>query len=138
MLTKRQVAHYGLPAAGVLALHLLSLSVSYDPRLMQEESHTLQEIGLLVAAVQMGAVVQVGEPNYALLRRAAQTLEGVLQMLSEKVYHDLSGSQSAEHLSAHAFTWDSMARTTSWDFGPDFWQPFIDQQPSSLSVGDFT
>lgn len=80
MLTTKQVAQYGLPAAGVISLALLAhpVSTALEPF---SRTKMVQDLSVLVAEIRTGAVIQGGEPNFALFTRATQTIQSLLDSL---------------------------------------------------------
>jgi len=153
-----KVAHYGLPAAGVLSLALLRPSSSgeiTDNRISIPK--VLQNLSVLVVEIQMGGFVQPGEPNYALLHRAACTIETLLQRLftsststraSDRGFEALgdvaagaSGGGADFDVAASAgtvvdlFPPGSFIWGDTWGYDQDFWK-MIGEHPSLLTSAD--
>jgi len=78
------VAYYGLPAAGIICLSLLN-----QPSTLQQAgvsiSRVFQDLGVLVAQVDTGALITVENPNYALMAAATRTVKSILDRLSISV-----------------------------------------------------
>ncbi|KAF2138152.1 uncharacterized protein K452DRAFT_235039 [Aplosporella prunicola CBS 121167] len=94
-----KVVYYGLAAAGILCHALLDKSFG--------ESQVIQDLSVLVAEVNKGALVHIEDPNYALLSRAAQTIKNLLDKVLSNDYDPLS-SPTAHEWNLH-------------DFSADFW-----------------
>ncbi|RKK91727.1 hypothetical protein BFJ68_g16112 [Fusarium oxysporum] len=77
----RQVAQYGLPAAGIISLALLNGS-AHDAPGRQGRAKLVQDLSVLVAELKVGAIVRAGEPNYALFSRATRTMQSLLDSLT--------------------------------------------------------
>lgn len=75
-----QVAHYGLPAAGIIALSLLRQgSQGFLRDTLTPQYKLMQDLSVFVAEVQGEGLIHSGEPNYSLLHRAAYTIQRLLQ-----------------------------------------------------------
>lgn len=72
--------YYGLAAAGVLCLTLISRPTP-PPVLQENASGTFQDLSVLVAEVERGTLVYVEHPNYALLSRATGTIQSLIGRL---------------------------------------------------------
>ena len=123
----RQVVFYGLPAAGVLCLALLKCSAdSTSPPFVAQ---AMQDLNVLVAHVESGALVLADEPNYALLAEATKTIKQLLaQLVTGKLTqhrHDRTlpaaedATAAAEELDAW-LPWNT--ENENWEFELDFWQ----------------
>lgn len=75
-----QVAYFGLAAAGVVCLALLNRSFTANDGEFSV-SRVIQDLSVLVAEVEAGALVHVEDPNYALLAGATQTIKSLLDRI---------------------------------------------------------
>lgn len=71
------MAFYGLPAAGIVSLALLSLSVVSNFTELQRVE-MLQNLTVLVTEIKVGAVLGPGDPNFELFTRATQIMQNLL------------------------------------------------------------
>ena len=118
--------YYGLPAAGVICLSLLnqSFATRYGEH---RKTEVFQNLSVLVAEVEKGALVHSEDSNYALLARATQTVKGLIGRILTGELTKTTSNQSAyeptEEVSM-AFDEDSgapWANQNLWDFEMDFW-----------------
>lgn len=70
-----QVVHFGLPAAGIIALFLLQPGVLGD----FPQHKIIQDLSVFVAEIQDEGLLCARDPNYPILQRAAVTLQRLLQ-----------------------------------------------------------
>ena len=83
----------------------------------------------------MGALVQTGEPNYALLSGATRTIQSLLDLFLSGEMNKPSGSRSnATQLDAVVSDeeWMPWANSEFWDFEADFWRNLADH-PTLIS-----
>ncbi|KAF5589462.1 hypothetical protein FPCIR_6768 [Fusarium pseudocircinatum] len=75
-----KIAHYGLPATGILLLAFLKPHPI--PLCLQvARSQVLQNLAVLAAEVGRGTVVRADDPNYELLHKATQTIHRFLDFI---------------------------------------------------------
>jgi hypothetical protein len=122
MLIVLWVAHYGLPAAGVISLALLTRpdgGNKYD--MAVPRSRMLQYLCVFVAEIRMGAIIQSEDPNFALFMQATETIQCLLD--SAIVWNpptDIS-SINLQRNPAFSENWDPYFHLDPWDFEQDFW-----------------
>lgn len=112
----QQVAQYGLPAAGIVSLALLSPATMESPS--YSRSKMIQDLSVLVAEAKTGAWIQAGEPNFALFTRATRTIQSLLDSLLTARPH---ASKIPGLDSSLIGEWDPYANSQLWDFEMDFW-----------------
>lgn len=119
-----QVAYYGLPAAGIILLALLKQHSHSLPGISQTKS--LRDLSVFVAEVQIGTLVKVGDPNYALLSKATHTIQRFLDSFTSDASHpQYSGTDDTNE------DWAALLSQDLWDFEAGFWQNLADH-PSLL------
>ncbi|CAI7677319.1 hypothetical protein N7533_006715 [Penicillium manginii] len=123
-----KVAYYGLPAAGIILLALLK----QQSHATQSISRTkiLRDLSVFVAEVQIGTIVRSGDPNYALLSRATQTIQRFLDS-----FHSDSAPPpppEAGHDDGNE-DWAALLSQDLWDYEAGFWQSLADH-PSLLAI----
>lgn len=86
----------------------------------------LRDLSVFVAEVQIGTIVKTGDPNYALLSKATQTIQRFLDSFSSDAGqpHE-AGSDDANE------DWAALLSQDLWDFEAGFWQSLADH-PSLL------
>lgn len=120
------MAYYGLAATGIICLSLLNQSFPSN----NDEitlAKVLQDLNVLVAEVEAGALVHLEDPNYALLARATLTIKSILNRL---LPGDISKNATIQW-EAHVTSQDQAIHTDEewvpWDnrslqdFEVDFW-----------------
>lgn len=140
-----QVAHYGLPAAGVICLSMLRPSFRQLCAQVFSIPKLLQNLGVFASEIQIGGVLQVGAPNYALLYRATSTIQSFLQTahLFNGASFDLQGTEHIDsglpqqivHPETDFVPFDLSAYTDLWGFEYDFWQD-LGAHPSLLASSE--
>lgn len=122
-----KVAYYGLPAAGIILLALLKQHSNATQGISRTK--ILQDLSVFVAEVQIGTIVRPGDPNYALLSRATQTIQRFLDS-----FHSDSAPQPPEtgHDDGNE-DWAALLSQDLWDYEAGFWQSLADH-PSLLAV----
>lgn len=92
-------------------------------------SKTLLNLGILVAQVQVGSLVRRGDPNYALVSKATQTIERFLDSVHRE------GTQIAAQPPSNPGVngeWDTFFSQDLCDFETVFWENLADH-PSLLA-----
>lgn len=82
-------------------------------------SKTILNLGIFVAQVQVGSIVRRGDPNYALISKATQTIERFLDSIHRE------GIQSPTQLPSHLGEngdWAAFFSQDLCDFETDFWE----------------
>ena len=115
----RQVAYYGLPAAGMMLLAMLKHHMPGAHR-----TRSLQDLSVFVAEVQIGTIVRAGDPNYALLSKATRTIQRFL---------DTTRSDAPVEPLGQEDEWAALLSQDLWDFEAGFWQSLADH-PSLLAI----
>lgn len=114
-----QVSYYGLPAAGMNCLSLLTNKLS------TRTARVFRDLNLLVAEVEKGALVHPEDPDYPLLSKATQTIDVILnRVLSDSAApHEVNAANSGDILSSPTggVEWMPWANQDFWDFETDFW-----------------
>ncbi|KAJ5540094.1 hypothetical protein N7504_000296 [Penicillium tannophilum] len=125
-----KVAYYGLPAAGIILLALLKQHTHTTQNIARTK--ILQDLSVFVAEVQIGTIVRPGDPNYALLSKATQTIQRFLDS-----FHSDSGQAPTDPGSheegAGNDDWAALLSQDLWDFEAGFWQSLADH-PALLAV----
>lgn len=127
-----QVAHYGLPAAGIISLAMLRSPSQPGINDKFPEQKVIQDLGVLVAEIQVGGLVQAGEPNYALLHRAAGTIQSILKTFhaTKRTSRTTGGERDSEDPvttpeigeTSDANAFNSFIQTESWGNEYEFWE----------------
>ncbi|KAF4951624.1 hypothetical protein FSARC_12867 [Fusarium sarcochroum] len=118
--TADTVAQFGLPAAGVISLALLNSSV--DSGITQSSrTKMVQDLSVLVAEIRTGAVIQDGEPNFALFMRATQTIQSLLDSLI--VWRSSTMEPEPQQSISSVLTdgWGPGNNLDPWEFEIGFW-----------------
>lgn len=120
MLISRQVAQYGLPAAGVVSLALLTHPVGTG---VEPFSRTkmVQDLSVLVAEIRTGAVIQDGEPNFALFTRATQTIQSLLDSLMVWRSPGATANVQPSLGLCDLEDWGLLGNLDPWEFEFGFW-----------------
>ncbi|OKO98912.1 hypothetical protein PENSUB_8829 [Penicillium subrubescens] len=119
-----KVAYYGLPAAGIVLLALLKQHSHSAPGISRTK--ILRDLSVFVAEVQIGTIVKTGDPNYALLSKATQTIQRFLDSFNSDTGqpHDAGTDDANED-------WAALLSQDLWDFEAGFWHSLADH-PSLL------
>jgi hypothetical protein len=117
-----KVILYGLPASGIILLAILEQRNPYHFGGLSR-AKVLQNLRILVAEIQIGALSHPREPNFALLTRAAQTIENFLDS-EERHDHHPNGQIATHHDAApgQMGPWASNLNLEAWDFDLGFWE----------------
>ncbi|KAH8891240.1 hypothetical protein GQ53DRAFT_841627 [Thozetella sp. PMI_491] len=126
-----KVAHYGLPAAGIISLALLNNTIGRAEDGLSRPK-MLRDLNVLVAEVQMGGIVLRGDPNYALLSSATLTIQNVLGVVADQSRTESNLSQHMVGTSSDA-GWDPWMNGEIWEFEQDFWRNLADH-PSLVGL----
>ncbi|KAF9641586.1 hypothetical protein BFW01_g1569 [Lasiodiplodia theobromae] len=130
-----QVAQFGLPAAGVISLALLNSAISSGIARLSR-SKMVQDLSVLVAEIRAGALIQAGEPNFALFTRATSTMQSLLDSLmvvwrspeqpagqqqtgGQQGQMDVSGVGSVTDVTLD--DWNACIDFEPWEFEQGFW-----------------
>lgn len=86
----------------------------------------LRDLSVFVAEVQIGTIVKTGNPNYALLSKATQTIQRFLDSFNSDAgqFQEVGSSDANED-------WAALLSQDLWDFEAGFWQSLADH-PSLL------
>lgn len=93
-------------------------------------SKTLFNLGIFVAQVQVGSLVRRGDPNYALISKATQTIERFLDSVHREGTH--APKQPFSHPADNG-DWDAFFSQDLCDFETVFWENLADH-PSLLAL----
>lgn len=117
-----QVAHFGLPAAGVISLALLRRSGTSTPTRIK--SKMIQDLCVLVAELRSGAIISPGDPCFVSFTQATSTISSILDssltLASPPKTHmaNLQGTTSFDI----GNNWNPDITFEPWDFETDFWE----------------
>lgn len=117
------MAYYGLAAAGVICLALLS-GTNADHNLSTRPSIWIQDLSVLVAELEPGAFLQREDPNYALLSDAACTIQNLLNCLLANKFdvRHTGPNEEANHMNFNLSDGDLMWNPQGFqEFDPSFW-----------------
>jgi hypothetical protein len=101
---------------------LLAMLKQHMPR--AHRTRSLQDLSVFVAEVQIGTIVKAGDPNYALLTKATQTIQRFL---------DSSHSDPLAEAGVEGNDEWALLSQDLWDFEAGFWQSLADH-PSLLTI----
>ncbi|KAF4839579.1 hypothetical protein CGCSCA4_v011088 [Colletotrichum siamense] len=132
-----KVAHYGLPAVGIALLAMLK-----QPSLVTlfkiPKNRTLQDLGVLVAEIEMGTIIRPGEPNFTVLSAAADTIQRFLDRIQmEDSQSKYISSRKETNFSDDSEPWDFGLSLDPWNFELGFWESLA-EHPSLYSSADQT
>ncbi|KAM0424941.1 hypothetical protein ACHAPT_009742 [Fusarium lateritium] len=120
-----KIAHYGLPAAGIILMAMLNQH-PIPPCLRASRARVLQDLAVLAAEVERGTVVKAEDPNYAILSKAAQTIQRFLDIINSE-----QGIEAIPQLSEPEASWgQQLGQDLESEFS--FWQGIADH-PSLYS-----
>lgn len=120
------VAYYGMAAAGIVCLSLLNQPfLSNNSKISM--ATVIQDLNVLVAEIETGALVHLEDPNYALLASSTRTIKSLLSRLLSGELTRLPSDQPVTDPSL-PLPEVSSEETWSWwddhnlqDFEIDFW-----------------
>ncbi|KAF4883836.1 hypothetical protein CGCF415_v013930 [Colletotrichum fructicola] len=129
-----KVAHYGLPAAGMI---LLAMAAQLEiPALVTTRAKLLRDLTVLAAEIERGRIVKLEDPNYALSAKAAQTINCFLDsVFNDDRRHDCALGANLPDSSAQTadeILWAEALEPEVWDSELTFWQGLADH-PSVFS-----
>ncbi|CAG8928421.1 unnamed protein product [Penicillium salamii] len=117
-----KVAHYGLPAAGIILLSMLKQQTGPGTGRLYM-SKALLDLGIFVAQIRVGSIVRSGDPNYALIHKAAQTIERFLDSMNrEPVQSQTENISDVEENEEWVASFDQGV----FDFEDAFWKNLAD------------
>ncbi|KAJ4182492.1 hypothetical protein NW759_017120 [Fusarium solani] len=127
-----KIAHYGLPAAGIILLAMLNPN-STPPCLRTTRSSVLQDLTVLTMEIEKGTVAKAGDANYALLTKATQTIHRFLDFtLSDKRAVQLTTVPQLPEGLQNAGTWEQQLGQDFLESEWSFWDNMADH-PSLFS-----
>ncbi|VUC29055.1 unnamed protein product [Clonostachys rosea] len=119
-----KITCYGLPAIGILLMSLIRPHRT-GTNSWAAQTHTLRNLSVFVAEIELGTIVRAGEPNYKLLIKATRIIRGFLDSPSpgEDQLYDKLGHPSSVLGSAE---FDPHIGIDTLDFELGFWQDIAD------------
>lgn len=117
-----KVAHFGLPAAGVISLALLRRSGMSTPTRIK--SKMIQDLCVLVAELRSGGLVSAGDPSFELFNQATCTLSSILDSsltLASPPKTSMANMQGSTPFEMGT-NWNPDITFEPWDFETDFWE----------------
>lgn len=115
-----QIAHYGLPAAGVLILAFLKRNKL--PNITSPVwNRVWQDLNVLAAEVQIGSIIAPGEPNYALLSEASQTITSFLDSITIDRVTSMPENSSQQQEIVAINDWLGQLNSDPWNLEVEFW-----------------
>lgn len=134
MLIAEQVAHYGLPAAGIILLSMLKQHNTATP-MDSSQVRVWQDLNILVAEIQRGTIVRLGEPNYALLSQATLTIQSFLDqsIKSRQEVHTNSQILFGQQDDLSVEDWFPQVNPEPWNLEIGFWENLA-EHPFLLSA----
>jgi hypothetical protein len=115
------VAHYGLPAAGIILLAILKQRQTFKTA-QWSRAQVWQQLSILVGEIQMGTIVQPGDPNYALFSKATQTIQRCLDTVRFNEIiptPEMRSGQLANHAEAN---WALRLSPDIWNLDFEVWE----------------
>ncbi|KAF4449670.1 Fungal transcriptional regulatory protein, N-terminal [Fusarium austroafricanum] len=124
-----RLAHYGLPAIGIIMIAMLRRQTRYDSL---QDAQTIRDLGIIVTVVDLGTIVRPMEPNYALLSRAIDTIKKFLVRFNAQDRQ--SGLVQGLNVpgTIEGSLWGLQCQLEPWDFEIDFWDNLA-EHPSMFS-----
>ncbi|PLB45480.1 hypothetical protein P170DRAFT_449171 [Aspergillus steynii IBT 23096] len=130
-----KIAHYGLPAAGIVLLAMLKQRTSPLP-LGKSRTKILQDLSIFVAEIQIGAIVIEADPIYGLITKATQTIQRFLESFYSEPLHPAPETTTADD--HRVDDWASVLGQDLWDFESGFWQNLADHPSLMAFDSDLT
>ena len=123
MTNHHKVAHFGLPAAGILLLAMLRQK-NHSNTTPIPWTKTIQDLNVFVAEVEIGTIIRPEDPNYALLSKATQTIQRFLDSVHSKITpqprnEDWTALLNQDLWDSEFAFWDNMAGHPSLDPLPE-------------------
>ncbi|KAI5864723.1 hypothetical protein GGS23DRAFT_460386 [Durotheca rogersii] len=122
-----RIVYYGLAAAGIICISLARQSLKVASREVSI-SKVIQDLSVLVVEVDAGALVQPGDPNYALLTGPTKTIKAVLdKLMSNALLENPVDQQTTEPSAGFSSAsnndgcWNDWDNFQPQDFESDFW-----------------
>ncbi|KAJ3495938.1 hypothetical protein NLG97_g3030 [Lecanicillium saksenae] len=114
-----RLAHYGLPAIGIIMLAMLKKNMVCDA---MQEAQVIRDLGIVVTEVDLGTIVRPMEPNYALLSRATDTIKKFLVRFysQDRQATTPCGLGDPQTIPEGSF-WSLEGQLEPWDFEMNFW-----------------
>ncbi|KAF6789403.1 hypothetical protein CMUS01_16328, partial [Colletotrichum musicola] len=120
-----KVAHYGLPAAGMILLGMMGHRVI--PALRSCRAKVLRDLTVLAAEVGSGTIVKPENPNYALLTKATQTIHRFLDFIHSDDQSIRTATEAdAQGHTMDEFSWAATLEPELWGSEFTFWQGLAD------------
>ncbi|VUC35885.1 unnamed protein product [Clonostachys rosea] len=115
-----KLAHYGLPAIGILLMAMLGNRSHPE---ITKDVEIIRSLGIIVVGVDLGTIVHPTEPNYALLSSARKTIQKVIVGIQSRESQglpltDLENPEPGDHIET-AFVQNQLE---PWDFEFSFWE----------------
>ncbi|KAI1361340.1 hypothetical protein F5Y08DRAFT_347959 [Xylaria arbuscula] len=122
-----KVALYGLPAAGMVSMALLTQGMgTYANSTTLSFSKLVQDLSVLVAEIRLGAWMQKGDPNFSLFTQATRTIQSVLDSaLMQNLVSSTVDLTNASHSNLGVMS-ESIVGFPAWNFEMDFWMNLED------------
>lgn len=113
-----QLAHYGLPAIGILLIAMLG---RHDSISSAQEFDAICDLMIVVKSVDLGTVVHPTEPGYALLARATDTIQSVITRVQGRTRGGTPTTAPSDtgQLPLHFTT---QSQLEPWNFEVSFWE----------------
>jgi hypothetical protein len=124
------VAHFGLPAAGIISLALLNTSATDFGSF--ERFKMLQNLTILNAEITIGAWIQAGDANYSVFERATNTIKILLENQTFWGTSPVPAGTQQIPQGTDLEPWDPYSELQPWDFEMDFWSNLA-EHPTLLS-----
>ncbi|KAH7232163.1 uncharacterized protein BKA55DRAFT_580757 [Fusarium redolens] len=126
-----RLAHYGLPAIGIIMIAMLRGRNLCDAL---QDAQTIRDLGIVVTEVDLGTIVRPMESNYALLSRAVDTIKKFLiRFHAQDRQAGLPQSTGISATIPDDNIWDFQSHLEPWDFEINFWDTLA-EHPSMFSA----
>ncbi|CAG9954335.1 unnamed protein product [Clonostachys rosea f. rosea IK726] len=119
-----KITCYGLPAIGILLMSLIRQHRT-GTNSWATQTHTLRNLSVFVAEIELGTIIRPGDPNYKLLIKATRIIRGFLDSPNSgdgQLYDKLGLSSSA----LDSIEFDPHIGIDTLDFEFGFWQDIAD------------
>ncbi|KAM5349440.1 hypothetical protein ACJ41O_005945 [Fusarium nematophilum] len=128
VLRNQLLAHYGLPAIGIIMIAMLRRNM---PRDGLQDAKVIRDLGIVVTEVDLGTIVRPTEPNYALLSRATDTIKKFLIRFHTRDM-EYDRGRGLDITRTMPDSWDLQSQLEPWDFEIDFWNSLA-EHPSMFN-----